>query len=283
MNKIAIITDSDASLPADVAGEYGIRQVPITVQFGEEVFQTGIDIDDMRLFERIDRINKLPTTAAPPPGAFAAAYQSALDEGAEAVICICVSSKISATYSSALTAVDMFPGRDITVVDSLSVSMGQGFMAMESVEAVRRGASRDEILAHIESMKPRIHLYGALSTLKYLALSGRVGKLAAGFADTLSIKPLLELQDGKLELLEKIRTQKKSLERMLELTGQSLNGRPVQRAAVLHVCNLEGARALRDQLCSQLGCPSDMMICEFGAGLSVHTGAGMLGVAVLAQ
>jgi DegV family protein with EDD domain len=168
------------------------------------------------------------------------------------------------------------------VVDSLNVSMGQGFMALEAVEAVRQGAEKQEILAHIESMKPRLHLYGALSTLKYLALSGRVGKLAAGFADTLNIKPVLKLQDGKLELLEKVRTHKKALERMLELTTQSLNGKPVQRAAVIHVCNLEGAQLFRDQLCTHLGCPADTMIVEFTAGLSVHTGAGMLGVAVLA-
>ncbi len=282
MKKIAIVTDSDASLPADIAAENDIRVVPITVHFGEEVFAAGIDLDDIALFERIDRINKLPTTAAPPPSAFSLAYQAAFDNGADEVICISVSSKISGTYNSALTACENFPGRTISVVDSLNVSLGQGFMALYAADAARRGTGMDEILAKIEDMKPRLNMFGALSTLKYLALSGRVGKLAAGFADTLNIKPILTSRDGKLELLERVRTNKKAMDRMLELTVQSLKGRAVERCGIIHVCNLEGAQAFRDMLIREVNCPADTLIAEFHPGLSVHTGSGMVGVAVLA-
>ena len=283
MKKIAIITDSDASLPSDIAAENDIRVVPISVNFGEEVFLAGIDLDDMALFERIDRTKKLPTTAAPPPSAFAAAYQSAFDSGADEVICICVSSKISGTYNSAVTACESFPGRNIDVVDSLNVTLGQAFMALDAADAARRGEGREAILAHIESMKPRLNMFGALSTLKYLALSGRVGKLAAGFADTLNIKPILTSRDGKLEMLERVRTNKKAIERLLELTVQSLNGRGVERCGIIHVCNPEGAQAFRDMLLREVDCPANTMIAEFHPGLSVHTGSGMVGVAVLAK
>ncbi len=281
MGKIAIITDTDSSLPPALAAQYGICQVPITIHFDDASYTTGVDIDDRALFEKIDLINKLPTTAAPAPGAFVNAYTAAFNDGAEAVICICVSSKISATYSAALTACESLPDRDITVIDSLNVSMGQGFMALAATEAARKGAAKEEIIETIDKMKSNLHLYAALSTLKYLALSGRVGKLVAGIADTFNVKPILTLQDGKLDLLERIRTRKKALERLLELTCASVGTRSIARAAVIHTNNLEGAIELEERLRAALPCPEEIITTEFTPGLSVHTGSGVVGVVIL--
>jgi DegV family protein with EDD domain len=279
--KIAVITDTDSSLPAEVADRYGIRQVPITIHFENENFTTGIDIDDRRLFEKVDRLKKLPTTSAPAPAAFAAAFESALSEGADAIVCICVSSKISATYNAALTACQSFPASQIVVVDSLSLSMGQGFMALAAVEAARAGASVMQMVEVAESVGRRVRLYAALSTLKYLAMSGRVGKITAGLADTLNIKPVLTINDGKLELLERIRTRKKAVERVIGLASLALDGKPLERAAVIHVNDLEGARQLKEQLCAALPCPPDILIAEFTPGLSVHAGTGVTGLVVV--
>jgi DegV family protein with EDD domain len=283
MPKIAIITDTDASLPAEIASQYGIRQVPIIVQFGEETFRTSVDIDDVSLFERVDRENKLPTTSAPSPGAFVEAFQSAFDDGADAIVCICVSSEISATYGAALTAAETFTDRDITVVDSLTLSMAQGFMALAAAEAAQNGASVEEIVALTTDIGPRMHVYAALSTLKYLAMSGRVGKLAAGMADTFNVKPILSVQDGKLDLLEKVRTQKKAVARVLDLVGQSVGDGALERMAIIHVNNPEGARALQQQICAQLTCPDSVIIAEFSAGLSVHAGSGVVGVVIVTK
>lgn len=281
MPKITIITDTDASLPPDLADQYGILQVPIIVQFGEEAFRTGVDIDDAGLFERVDRENKLPTTSAPSPGAFVEAFQTAFDAGADAIVCICVSSEISATYSAALTARETFGDREISVVDSLTLSMGQGFMALAAAEAAQKGASVEEIVAQATDIGKRMHVYAALSTLKYLAMSGRVGKLAAGVADTFNVKPILSVQNGKLDLLEKVRTQKKAVARVLDLVSQSVGEGKIERMAIIHVTNPQGAQALQEQLCAQLACPDSVIIAEFTAGLSVHAGAGVVGVVVV--
>lgn len=283
MSSVAIVTDTDSSLPADVAARYGIRQVPINVHFGQEVLRTGVDIDDAGLFARIDREGKLPTTSAPSPGQFLEAYQAAFAAGADAVACFCVSSGISATYQAAVSAAELLPERPITVVDTQSVSMAQGFMAIAAAEAARDGASLDDVVAAARAVGGRVHVFGALATLKYLAMSGRVGYLAAGFGNLLSIKPVLTLRGGKLELLEKVRTRSKALARVIELAGEAAAGRPIRRLAVLHVNVPDEAAEFAAQLRGTLPCPDEIIIAEMSAGLSVHTGAGMLGVALVTE
>jgi len=278
MNKIAIVTDTDASLPLALAAEYGIYLVPINVHFGEECLESGLEINDAELFERVDREQKLPTTSAPTPGKFVEAYQQAFEDGADEVVCFCVSSEVSATYGVAQTARDHLVDRPITVVDTRSISMGQGFMALEAAKAARAGASRETVLAAAESVRDRTHIYAALATLKYLAMSGRVGRIAAGMANVLNIRPILTCQDGKLEMLEKVRTRRKAQQRLVERIVQDTEGRELEQLALIHVTALEETHALESQLREAISCPADVIRAEFTAGLSVHTGAGMVGI-----
>ena len=279
MSKIAIITDTDASLPASLAAQYEIHQVPILINFDDSSYSTGVDIDDRKLFEHIDKLGKLPTTAAPAPGVFASAYQAAFEASAESVVCICVSSKVSATYGSAVTACNDFPAQQVTVVDSLSLSMGQGFMVLAAAEAAAAGANHDEVAARARSVGERLHVFGSLSTLKYLAMSGRVGKVAAAMGNMFNIRPILSVQDGKLELLERVRTRKQSVARLVELIQEAEDGKQLEQIAFIHVNNLEDVTYFETQLRASLSLSKDTLTVEFTPGLSVHTGSGMIGVA----
>ena len=282
MPKVAVITDTDSSLPREIADRYGIRQVPITVQFGDQVLRSNVDIDDAGVFARIDQQNLLPTTAAPSPGDFAEAFQAAFDGGADSVLCYCVSSEVSATFGNAgLAARELMQARDITVVDSRSLSMGQGYMALAAAEALANGASREDAMAWAQSVGDRVRFYAALATLKYLAMSGRVGHLAAGMASLLNIKPILTIQDGKLDMLEKVRSRKRAWARVIELTGQAIGDRPPERLAIVHCDALVDAQAFAEQLRAQVSCPDDILYSELSAGLSVHSGRGLVGVGVV--
>lgn len=277
--KIAIISDTDTSLPASSLKDYDIRQVSITIHFGEEILKACSEITDQELVDRVKRDGILPTTAAPSPGDFSLAYKEAFENGADEIICLTVSGDVSATYQAAVSAAELHPGKEITIVDTKSISMGQGFMVLKAAELAKAGKSRAEILREVENVRSRTHLFAALDTLKFMAMSGRVGHLTAEMANVLNIKPILTIKDGKLDLLEKVRTRKKAWARVLELTETSLGDSEIESIFILHVAAGEEAREFEKLLRERVQCPADMRLTELTPGLSVHTGAGLVGVA----
>jgi len=281
MPRIALVTDTDAGLPLDLAARHAIAQVPITIIFGQNEFRDVFDMTAPQVFARIDQDGKLPTTAAPSPGQFAQAYKEAFDNGADQVLCFTVSGEVSATYAAAVNACEMLPGKPIRVVDTRSLSLGQGLMVLAAAEAVAAGASMDDAAAAALEVGQRTHLFAALPTLKYLAMSGRVGHVVAGMASLLEIKPILTIRDGKLDLLERVRTQKKSWERVVDLCAEAVAGRPIERMAMIHVTVPEDARTLESMLRTRLDCPAETLFAEMNPGLSIHAGTGLVGVAFI--
>lgn len=285
MPEISIVTDTDSSLPESVASHYGILQVPISIHFGEECFETGLNINDKTLFERVDKESKLPTTAAPTPGNFADAFRRAFErDGSDELICFCISSAMSATFEAAqMAARDILPDKKITVMDTKTLSVAQGYMAIAAAEAAAKGASVAEMIDIAASIRERSHVYGALATLKYLSMSGRVSHIAAGMAGMLDIKPILSVQNGKLDMLEKVRTKKKAWERVIELAKADTQKSRIEKMAVLHVAALDEAREFEALLRANLECPSEILMAELTPGLSVHTGAGLVAVGFITE
>jgi DegV family protein with EDD domain len=283
MSPIAIITDTDSSLPLDLAAQYNIVQIPITVQFGEESFRDVFDIDNKTVFARVDRDGKLPTTSAPSPGVFVEAFKSAFASGADQILCLTISSEMSAVYAAARTAADMFSDKKIVVVDSRTLAFGEGLMAIEAAKAIAGGASIEEAIAAAENLRDRTYIFAALSTLKYLAMSGRVGQVAAGFASLLEIKPILTLRNEKLEMLERIRTQNKAWARVIALSIEAAGECAIEQLVILHVNVPEAAGQFEQQLRLALPCPKVIRHVEMTPGLSIHTGAGLVGVVLVTQ
>jgi DegV family protein with EDD domain len=279
MPSIAIITDTDSSLPLDLGRQNNIVQVPITVQFGDDSYHDVYEIDNPAVFSRIDREGKFPTTAAPSPGQFAETFGAAFAAGAESLLCFNVSSEVSATYASARAAAEMFPGKDIRVIDTRNLAMGQAFMVLAAAEAVAGGASEEEAIATAEDTGMRSHLFASLATLKYLAMSGRVGHLAAGLAGLMDVKPILTVRNGRLQMLERVRTQSKSWARAIEVAVEANAGGRIERMAILHVNALEAAKKFETLVRASMLCPTDIVYADMNPGLSIHSGSGMVGVA----
>lgn len=282
MKNIAIITDTDSSLPIDLTVQYGIRQVPINVIIDGETYQTGVDLDDQRLFEMLKQVRKYPTTSAPSPEAFAKAFRAAILEGIQSIICICASGKVSSSYDSAVLASQMFQN-DIVVVDSQNLSMGQGFMALTAAEAVLRGVSRDEVLENLTLIRKRIHTFAVLPSLKYIALSGRLNKHSANIADILDIKPILTVQEGKLEVISRQRTVSKAFDKMFELMINACNGKAIERGAIIHADCPEKAQNLQKKINISFPELKPFLLTEFTPGLSLHTGPGTIGMTILTE
>ncbi len=283
MQEIAIITDTDSSIPFALAARYNLYQIPMTINFGEESYEAVYAINDADTFRRIDKEGRLPTTAAPSPGKYITAFKKTFDSGVQKIICLCVSKEVSATYSAALTARESFPDREILVIDSGTLSMGLGYLALAAAEAASEGASISDISAIIEDLQPRTHLFAALSTLKYLAMGGRVSNLAASMGNMLNVKPILTIRDGKLDLLERVRTQKKAWERVIELAAIKTGDKHIEKMCILHVNAPEMAQQFTSEIRSRMHCPEEIPLVEVTPGLSIHSGAGMVGTVFIVK
>ena len=203
--------------------------------------------------------------------------------GADQILCLTISSEMSAVYTAALRATEMFPGKTIQVVDSRTVAYAEGLMALEAAKAIGSGASMDEAVAAAVDLRNRTHLFAALSTLKYLAMSGRVGQVAAGFGSLLEIKPILTLRNEKLEMLERIRTQGKAWTRLIDLAIEASGGCALEELAILHVNAPDAAGQFELQIRAALTCPPEIRHVEMTPGLSIHTGPGLVGLVLVTR
>jgi len=276
MPKVAVVTDSSAYLPAELVQQYGIYVVPLNVHFNGVLYRDNIDITEEEFFAKLATAAELPTTSQPSAGDFVQVFRQAA-EGADGIIAILISSLLSGTYASAQAAKEMLPHIPIAVVDSRSTSMGLGFLALAAARAAQEGKTLEEIVALVESLIPRIRVFFVPDTLKYLAKGGRIGGAQALLGSMLSIKPILQLVNGRVELLEKIRTHSKAIARMVELMRQECNERPVH-VAIVNTMAPQKAEELRKQVAEALPHCRELIITGVSPVIGAHTGPGALGV-----
>jgi len=272
---VKIVTDSSCDLPDGLVSELGIEVVPLTIRFGAEELVDRRDLTPAEFWARCATSAQLPSTAAPAPGAFEEVFRAAAAAGAEGVMCVVLSSKLSATgeaaQAGARAVADVVPVR---VVDSLSVSLGHGMMAVQSARRAAAGATLDEIVAMAEDMARRTRIFASLDTLEYLKKGGRIGAAQALLGSILSIKPVIEVVDGKVEPGPKQRTRSRSLQWLADRVAASPGA---ENLAVLH-----GDAPDVDTLLGLLAphFPRDQIVIgQLGAVVGAHTGPRTIGVA----
>ena len=272
---VKIVTDSSCDLPDALVSELGIDVVPLTIRFGAEELVDRRDLSSTEFWARCATSAELPSTAAPSPGAFEELFRKAAAGGAEGVACVTLSSKLSATGESAQAAAravaDVIPVR---VVDSLSVTLGLGMIAVESARRAAAGASLDEIVALAEDMARRTKVYGSLDTLEYLKRGGRIGAAQALLGSILSIKPVIEVVDGKVEPGPKQRTRSRSLQWLADQVGAHAG---LENLAVLHgdAPDVDTLLGLLDRHFPR----EKIVVGQLGAVVGAHTGPRTIGVA----
>jgi DegV family protein with EDD domain len=229
MPGVHIVTDSACDLTDELVKEHHISVVPLTIRFGDEELEDRVQLSPEEFWQRCAGKGDLPQTAAPSPGSFVTAYQQAADEGADAVFCLTLSSGVSGTYASALTAAESFSAVPVRVIDTRTLTMGQGLLVLAAAEEAAAGASMDELVAATESRIPRTHVYGVLGGLEYLQRGGRIGGAQALIGSLLSIKPVIQVKDGEVAEESKQRTRGKAL---AYLTAKVTADAPLERLAV---------------------------------------------------
>ena len=274
-----MVTDSACDLSADVAAEHGITIVPLTIRFGDDEFVDGRDLTTDEFWARCKASDVLPETAAPSPGAFQEAFLAAADDGCDGVFCIDLSGALSATYQSAVAAAKAVADRiDVRVVDSRSVTMGLGLMALDAVDQAAGGADLDALEARAADLVAHSSVYGVVDTLEHLTKGGRIGGARALLGSMLSIKPVVSLVDGVVEEESKQRTRARSLQ---YLAGKMRDSPPLSRVAVAH-----GAAGDIDTFLGLIAdIPTDhpVVVGQLGPVIGTHTGPGTIGLCMITR
>lgn len=274
--RLCIVTDSACDLPDSVVSDLGIVVVPLTIRFGDREFVDRRDLDAPGFWRQVAQSSTLPETAAPAPGDFAAAFRGAAEAGATGIAVITLSGDLSGTLSSAQVAAREAP-LPIEVLDSRSVTMGQGLTVMACARAAAEGASLNDITALATDLAPRTRVLGALDTLEHLRKGGRIGGAKAMLASALSIKPLIEVRNGRVEEGGRQRTRSRALAWLVEQVRNTPN---IERLAVMHAACSDVDR-LVDAL-RELGRPEisdSLVVGDLGAVVGTHAGPGTIGVA----
>lgn len=272
---VRVVTDTACDLPGELVDDFGIVLVPLHIRFGDTELLDRVQLGTKEFWARCATEAKLPETAAPSPGAFRSAFESVAAEGADAVVCITLSSKLSATNEAASQAARAF--RDnfrVELVDSFSVTMGEGLVVLAAAEVASAGGTVDDVIAAATSARDRLSVFGAIDTLENLRKGGRIGGAAATLGALLSIKPVIEVRDGVVEQESRQRTRAKSLQ---YLADKARAAGPLDRLAIMSADAPDFSVFL--DLMAGVSSRHERLIGDIGPVIGSHAGPGAIGVA----
>lgn len=280
MPRVALVTDSASDITFAQAAETGIRVVPLIVTFGEQSFASGVDITMDEFYERLTTPGSpFPRTAACSPDVFRATFTECLADGADAVVCVTLGSRLSATHDAARVARDAMPDAPIHLIDSGTASMTYGQVVLMAAQEAAGGADLDTVLGLIGDALARARVYVALDTLENLRRGGRISAAQAAIGSVLSVKPIITVENGLVETVDRPRTRLRARARLLDL----LSERPIERMVVLHT-RAPDVESFADELCLRTGVPrAEVEVGLIGPIVGAHVGPGAVGAAVITR
>lgn len=272
---IVLMTDSTADLPPELMAKYDIQWVPLYVLWGDEQLRDGVDIDNATFYERIGTDPVHPKTSQPTPADFVEAIQAL---GAKEIVILTISSALSGTYTSAMAAKNALD-IPVHVVDSLSCSMGLGWQVLAAARAREEGGDADAMIAAALAVRDTLSVHFTVDSLEYLYRGGRIGGAARLLGTALQLKPLLcvDSTTGRIDAVERTRTRRKAMGRVVEVTFEKIDCSKPIRASVMHATAPDDAQRLYNAV-ERAYHPVEMTICEIGPVLGTHGGPGLVGI-----
>lgn len=281
MSKVAIVTDSTAYLPKDLVSAYNITVVPLVVIWGEETLLDNIDIGPDEFYERLATAKIMPSTSQATIQAFADVFKELHAQGFE-ILTLVISSGLSGTLDSAIQAKAMIPDAKIELMDSKLTSLPLAYMALSAARAAKQGASLIECKRIAEEIRAHTEVFFAVDTLEFLHRGGRIGGASRFLGTALNLKPILQLKDGKIDALERVRTSKRAHDRLIELLRTSVNGhKQINMMGVVAAAAPESAAYLISEIKRNFS-PNEILMTNLSPVIGTHTGPGTVGVAYVA-
>lgn len=279
--KVAIVVDSTAFIPPDLIEKYDIHVIPMILNWEGQSYLDNVDITPEGFYSRLQTAKEMPTTSQPSAGEFHEFF-STLAESYESILAVLISEPLSGTLASARAARDMMPDFPIEIVDSRSTVMGLGFMVLAAAKAVANGADYKEAAEAARALKDKMRIIFVVDTLEFLHRGGRIGGAKRFVGSMLSIKPLLHIEDGKVEPLASVRTKRKAINHMLDLAAEEMAGKSNVHAVVMNAVAAEEAAQVAEEVKRRIN-PVELYITELSPVIGTHTGPGTIGLIYYAE
>jgi DegV family protein with EDD domain len=280
-HRIAVVTDSTSDLPHDLAAAHGIHVIPQILIMGDRTWLDGVDIHPAAFYELLRTSSTFPSSSQPSVASFEELFRD-LSKEADGIVAVLLSHELSGTLNSAVTAAQNLPDLPIEIIDSRGVSMMLGFCVLAAAKAAAAGHDLQTVAGAARALIGQARVYFVVDTLEYLHRGGRIGGAARLFGSTLNLKPLLEIKDGMVCPVAKIRSRHKALERVYQLLEEQLPQGGSIHMSVLHVAAPQEAAQFRDELIARFH-PVELFETECGPVVGTHAGPGTVAVAFYAE